>query len=85
MASRAPDLSPRRPTNISLSAKAVEEAKALGVNVSRACEAGLLVELKKERERRWKEENAEAIEATNEWVRENGIPLAKYAAWRGAV
>ena len=81
MASRPSDLSPRRPTNVSLSAKAVEEAKALGVNVSRACETGLLAELKKERERRWKEENADAIRSSNEWVAKHGIPLAKYRAW----
>lgn len=75
MASRALSLSPRRATNVSLSAKAVEEAKALGINVSQACENGLLIELKKERERRWQLENAGAIEQWNAWVHENGLPI----------
>ena len=68
----------RRPTNVSLRADAVAEAKALGINVSRACEAGLLVELKRERERRWQEENREAIQSWNAWVKENGLPLASH-------
>ena len=75
----------RRPTNVSLSAKAVAEAKTLGVNVSKACEAGLLIEVKRERERRWLEENAHAIAATNRWVEENGLPFADRRAFRGAV
>ena len=68
----------RRPTNVSLSAELVEEAKTLGINVSKACEEGLAAANKKEREKRWLEENAEAIKSHNEWVAKNGLPLAKY-------
>lgn len=28
--------------------------------------------------KRWREENAEAIKAWNEWVEKSGLPLAKY-------
>lgn len=64
----------RRPTNISLPEALVAEAKALDVNLSRACEAGLAAAVKAERERRWKEENREAMES---W---GGIhlPLARH-------
>jgi antitoxin CcdA len=74
------DLTPlrRRPTNISLDAALVEEAKALGVNLSRACEAGLQAELKAERWRRWREDNGAAIKSSNRWVSEKGLPLARY-------
>ena len=68
----------RKPTNLSLDAKMVEEARALGVNVSRAAEAGLAMHLKAEKERRWKEENREAIDAANAWVEANGLPLEKH-------
>ena len=69
------ETAPRRPTNVSLRADAVAEAKTLGINVSKACEAGLLIELKRERERRWQDENREAIQGWNAWVREHGLPI----------
>lgn len=48
----------RRAVNLSLDAALVKEAKALGVNLSQACERGLARELKAAREARWKEETA---------------------------
>ncbi len=68
----------RRPTNVSLDPAHVAEAKVLGVNVSQACESGLIASLKKERERRWKEDNRAAMESFNRWVEEHGLPLAQY-------
>ncbi len=68
----------RRPVNVSLDETLVASARELGINLSRACEAGLAAEVKQERERRWREENREAIEGWNRWVEENGVPLAKY-------
>jgi len=73
------DRSPfRRPTNVSLDAELVEEARSLGINISRACEEGLERVVREERRRRWIEENREGMEAYNEYVREHGLPLAKY-------
>ncbi|MEQ1640295.1 MAG: type II toxin-antitoxin system CcdA family antitoxin [Novosphingobium sp.] len=74
----APIKRPRKSTNLSLAADLVEEAKALDINLSRACEAGLEAALKEERKRRWQEENAGAIKASNAWVAKNGLPLARY-------
>lgn len=68
----------RKPTNVSLDAALVADAKALGINLSRACEMGLAAELKAERERQWREENRASIDDWNEWVRVNGLPLARY-------
>ena len=68
----------RKPTNVSLDAALVADAKALGINLSRACETGLAAELKAERERQWREENAEAIASSNAYVENYGLPLAKY-------
>ena len=69
----------RRPTNVSLNPELVEEARALGVNVSRACDTGLEAELKSERARQWKAENAEAIASFNAWFRENGVLLGPFS------
>ena len=75
MLTRSPS---RKAVNLSIDADLLAEAKALGVNVSRAAEAGIAGAVKAEKERRWKEENREAIESSNRWVEEHGLPLAKY-------
>ena len=68
----------RRATNVSLDQELVKAARELDINLSRACEQGLAREIKATREARWLEENAEAIASWNDYVRKNGLPLAKY-------
>ena len=68
----------RKPVNLSLDTGVVEAAREAGINLSQTCEAALRAAAKAERERLWKEENREAIEASNAWVEKNGLPLAKY-------
>lgn len=68
----------RKPTNVSLDTRLVEEAKALGINMSQAAEDALTKAIAEEKSRRWLEENREAIESSNEYVERNGLPLAKY-------
>lgn len=74
----------RKPTNVSLPADLVSEAKRLGINVSQACEAGLASEVRKQLSEEWKRENKEAIESSNEYVRKHGLPLTRYRdrLWR---
>ncbi|MCO6187408.1 type II toxin-antitoxin system CcdA family antitoxin [Rhizobium sp. L1K21] len=67
--------SERKSTNLTLDRKLIAEAKALGINVSRAAERGLSAEIKAERERLWKLENAKAIQCANDYVERNGLPL----------
>lgn len=68
----------RRATNVSLDTKLVEAARDYGINVSRACEEGLARQISEERNRRWQEDNREAIDGYNAWIAEHGLPLAKY-------
>jgi antitoxin CcdA len=68
----------RRATNVSLDPVHLEAARELGINVSQACERGLVETIAEELAARWKQENAEAIESSNAWVEANGLPLAKY-------
>ncbi len=68
----------RKATNLSLDQRVVAEAKELELNVSRIAEEAISDAVRAERNRRWKEENREALESSNEWVRKNGLPLAKY-------
>lgn len=68
----------RKATNLSIDPDLVEEAKALGVNASRAAEAGVREAVRAAKAEAWLRENAEAIAGWNAWVEENGLPLAKY-------
>ena len=65
-----------RATNVSLSVALVDEAKALGVNISQAAAAGLEQAVAKKRADRWLEENRCALDSSNEWMEANGLPLA---------
>jgi len=69
---------PKRATNVSLNSDLLEQAKALGINVSRACERGLAEQIAELREKRWLEENREALESSNTYVEAHGLPLAKH-------
>jgi antitoxin CcdA len=68
----------RRATSLTLDRALLDEARALGLNISRAAEAGLAAAVKAERQRRWKEENAGAMADYNAYIEANGIPLAEY-------
>ena len=67
-----------RPTNLSLSAALVDEAKELGINISQAAAAGLQEAVGKRRAERWLEENGAALRSYNEFVSMNGLPLDKF-------
>lgn len=69
---------PKRATNVSLNSELLEQAKALGINVSRACERGLAEQIAELQDKRWLEENREALASSNAYVEANGLPLAKH-------
>ena len=66
------------PTNVSLDAALVAEAKELGVSISQASNRGLEKAVKKARAARWLEENKGALDSYNDWLEANGLPLEKY-------
>lgn len=78
---REPTQPLRRPTNVTLPTALVAEARVLGVNVSRACEAGLAAALRSARAERWRAENQAAMESWNTTLERDGIPLARFRAF----
>lgn len=68
--------SQRRPTNVSLDRALVEEARAVGINLSQACERGIAEQLAKTKAERWVAENREALASSNAYVEAHGLPLA---------
>jgi antitoxin CcdA len=67
---------PKRATNVSLNSDLLAQAKALGLNVSQACERGLATQIAEFQERRWLTENREALASSNAFVEAHGLPLA---------
>jgi len=64
---------PKKATNLSIRADLVEEARALGINLSRTLETALIAEVKKAKEKQWLEENRPAIEAYSRYVQKHGL------------
>lgn len=64
--------------NLTVDAEVAEEARALGLNMSRLAEAAIAEATKAERNRRWREENRAALEAYAEEVAREGLALASY-------
>ena len=68
----------KKNTNLSLATSLVNEAKSLGINLSRACERGLAEEIAEKRAAQWLAENHDAIADWNDHVETHGLPLARY-------
>ena len=71
----------KRPVNLSINAHTLDQAKKLGMNLSKTVDAFLQDEVKRRYWQAWNERNKEAIEAYNDRVRKHGLPLAKYRAF----
>jgi antitoxin CcdA len=65
----------KRAANLSLRQDVVTDARALGINLSRACEQHLCELIRRERERRWRTEHAGFMTAYNATVEQSGLPL----------
>jgi antitoxin CcdA len=67
--------------NLTLDAEVAETARALGLNMSRLAEAAINDAARVERNRRWREENAEAIAQYGQEVEAEGLALARYRSF----
>ncbi len=63
----------KRPANLTIDVRLLEEAKALGVNLSRLLEESLRERVAQARQALWLEENADAIDQHNERVAKKGV------------
>ncbi len=66
----------RKSVNMSLDTGIVAAAREAGLNLSQISEQAIRHATKVEQERRWKENNRDAIEGWNRWYEQNGDPLA---------
>jgi antitoxin CcdA len=63
---------PKKATNLSINSDLLRQAKALGINLSATLEKRLEELIRREKEKRWLEETAEAVEHNNRLVEERG-------------
>ena len=70
--------STRKPTNLSLDSALLNEAKALGINISRSAEAGIAEAVKLHKQEKWLKENASALASSNAYVEAHGLPLEQH-------
>ncbi len=78
MGTTSQNSSTKKRTNLTLNSTLLKEAKALGVNISQSAEIGIANAVRLQKQKRWLEENREAIEGSNQYVEEHGLPLRHF-------
>ena len=68
----------KKATNLTLNTEVLVEAKKLGINISKVCDAFLESLVKSEKERLWKSENQDFINEYNQITEKEGLPLDKW-------
>lgn len=66
---------PRKRTTMTIRPDYLAAAKRLGITVSEAAERGLRDAIREAEAAQWLAENGAAVEAANDWVEANGLPL----------
>jgi antitoxin CcdA len=69
---------PRKATNVSINESLLAEARVLKINVSQAAEAGLARALAEKRAELWLRDNQSALNSSNDYVDQHGLPLTQY-------
>ena len=71
----------KRAVNVTVDEDVLAAAKQLGVNLSQVLEDQLRKLVQDDKNRRWQEENSDALEAHNRFIEEHGIWSKKYRSW----
>ncbi|WP_416350573.1 type II toxin-antitoxin system CcdA family antitoxin [Polynucleobacter sp. AP-Nickl1-40-C4] len=68
----------KKATNLTLNTQVLAEAKKLGINISKVCDAFLESLVRQEKGRLWKLEYAKFISEYNQITDQDGLPLDKW-------
>lgn len=71
----------KRPVNLTITAKTLDMARDLGMNLSQTVDSFLTAEVQRRYWERWNEDNEAAIDAYNTRIEQEGLPLAKYRSF----
>ena len=69
---------PKRAANLSIDESLLAQAKELQVELSQAAEAGLAHAVAERRAEIWLKDNKDALESSNRYVEEHGLPLGRH-------
>jgi len=76
-----PSTSGKRATNLSLSSDVLDAAKHLAINISQVCDNHLREVVRREQERKWREDHADFIAAYNATIEVEGLPLDEWRSF----
>ncbi len=71
----------KRAINLSLSTDILEAARDLEINISQVCDSYLRDLVRRELERKWREDHADFIAAYNATVEAEGLPLDEWGSF----
>ena len=71
----------KKPTNVTIRADLLEQAREMKINLSQEFETHLAEVIRKRRAEQWLRDNREAIEAYNRFVAENGVWNEEFRGW----
>lgn len=71
----------RSKVNLTLDTKVSAEARQLGLNMSRLAEEAIASAVKEERNRLWREQNKDALEAYGREIEREGLALSQYRSF----
>lgn len=71
----------KRAVNLSLSSDVLDGAKQLDINISQVCDAYLREVVRRELERKWREDHADFIAAYNSTIEAEGLPLDEWKSF----
>jgi antitoxin CcdA len=71
----------KRATNLSLSSDVLDAAKHLAINISQVCDSHLREVVRREQERKWREDHADFIAAYNTTIETEGLPLDEWRSF----
>lgn len=74
-------MSGKRATNLSLSSDVLEDARLLNINISQVCDNYLREVVRRELERKWREDHADFIAAYNATIETEGLPLDEWGSF----
>jgi len=63
----------KKPTNVSVNIDLLSKAKSLNINLSATLEQALIAKMQEYEREQWRQENADAIQAYNDFVEQRGL------------
>lgn len=71
----------KRAINLSLSSDVLDAARQLDINISQVCDSHLREVVRRELERKWREDHADFIAAHNAIIESEGLPLDEWKSF----